>query len=249
MGWKVFRLRDIAERLDVSVILPCYNERGNIVPLVSELLQVLEEWDFEILVVDDNSPDGTADAIREAFAQDQKVRLIVRTEDRGLAKSVRAGIELARGDIVVVMDTDFNHDPAVVPLLCHVAERADIVIGSRFIFGGGMVNPWRYYASYLYNIGMRLTLGTRIDDNLSGLFAASRARISELDFDKIFFGYGDYFFRLLLKSQERKFLHIEVPAMYGSRLSGTAKTKVGSIFVKYSREVLRVLWMKLTGKW
>lgn len=229
--------------------MPCYNERNNIGPLVARLLEVLSDQQCEILVVDDNSPDGTADVVRTEFANDDRVRLIVRLKNRGLANSIRAGIEASRGGIVIVMDTDFNHNPDDVPTMYHIARSVDIVVGSRFIFGGGMPNRWRYYASYLYNIMMRLTLGTRIDDNLSGFFAASKPALMQLDFDKIFFGYGDYFFRLLLKSQERGFRHVQLPVLYQARHSGDAKTRVGGIFLQYTGEVLRILRLKATGKW
>jgi len=233
----------------ISVVLPCYNERANIGPLVARLLEVLGDQQCEILVIDDNSPDGTANVVRTDFANDDRVRLIVRTAKRGLANSIREGIETARGRIVVVMDTDFNHNPDDVPIMCHIARSVDIVVGSRFIFGGGMPNRWRYYASYIYNIAMRITLGTRIDDNLSGFFAAPREALMQLDFDRIFFGYGDYFFRLLLKSQERGFRHVQLPVLYQPRHAGYAKTQIGGIFVQYTREVLHVLWLKSTGKW
>lgn len=234
---------------EVSVVLPCYNERDNIGPLVDRLLDVLSAKAVEILIVDDNSPDGTAELVRRKFAEDPRIRLIVRSTNRGLANSVREGIEAATGKIVVVMDTDFNHSPDDVPLMCHIAERVDMVVGSRFIFGGGMPNRSRYFASYVYNLFMRLVLGTRMDDNLSGFFAAPKASLSQLDFNKIFFGYGDYFFRLLLKSQERRFRHVQVPVLYGVRRAGVAKTRIFGIFLEYTREVLRVVWMKATGRW
>ena len=233
------------------MILPTFNEKDNIVSLVEELRSRFRAADhsYELLVVDDQSPDGTGGIVAAAFAEDPAIRVIVRRANAGLAYSIREGIERSTGSIILVMDTDFNHKPKDAVLLSQVAQYVDLVIGSRFTFGGGMSNLPRYYLSYFYNIFLRLTLGTRLDDNLSGLFAVKRERIFELDFDKIFWGYGDYFFRLLLLSQRAGFLHIEVPIFYGERLGGESKTRFLEIFAKYTREVLYLVVLKALGRW
>jgi dolichol-phosphate mannosyltransferase len=235
----------------VSVVLPTFNEKDNIVALVEEL-----RWRFrarghsyEILVIDDQSPDGTASLVTRAFADDPCVHVTIRHSNRGLAYSIRQGIERSAGAIVLVMDADFNHKPADAVLLFEVAQYVDLVIGSRFIFGGGMSSLLRYYLSYFYNIFLRVTLGTRLDDNLSGLFAIKRQSMFKLDFDKIFWGYGDYFFRLLLLSQRAGFLHVEVPVFYGERLGGESKTRFLAIFARYTREVLHLMVLKVLRRW
>jgi dolichol-phosphate mannosyltransferase len=103
--------------------------------------------------------------------------------------------------------------------------------------------------SYAYNLFMRLVLGTRMDDNLSGLFAIKRAALFKLDFDKIFWGYGDYFFRLLLLSQRQRFTHMQVPVFYGERTAGDSKTRFLSVFLKYTREVVRLIFLRATKQW
>ena len=236
---------------DVSVVLPTFNEKDNIVPLVEELRSRFrdEGYSYEILVIDDQSSDGTGAAVASAFADDPGVRVTVRRKNPGLAYSIREGIERSTGAIVLVMDSDFNHKPADAVLLFQVAQYVDLVIGSRFIVGGGMSSLLRYYLSYFYNIFLRATLGTRLDDNLSGLFAIKRERMFELDFDKIFWGYGDYFFRLLLLSQRAGFLHVQVPVFYGSRLGGESKTRFLGIFARYTREVFHLVALKALGRW
>jgi len=122
----------------VSVVLPSYNEKDNIGPLVSELSAGFRRrgHSYEIIVVDDNSPDGTAEIVRRLFADQLEVKLIVRTKDRGLANSIREGMYAAQGSTILVMDTDFNHQPADAFLLFEITEHVDVSVGSRFIFGG-----------------------------------------------------------------------------------------------------------------
>ncbi len=239
----------IESKTDISVILPTYNEQGNIVPLISQLKDLLASTPKEIIVVDDDSPDGTAQRVRDAFADDEEIRLIVRHENRGLANSIREGIENASGDVIVVMDSDGNHRPEDVVMLLHVASNVDIVIGSRFIYGGGMSNRFRYYSSYLFNIFMRLAIGTRLDDNLSGFFSIHREKLFALDFDKIFWGYGDYFFRLLLLCQRQGFRLVEVPVFYGERKHDVSKTGFLRVLARYTSEVLRLILLRLLNKW
>ena len=240
-----------AARTDVSVILPTFNEKDNIVPLVEKLRSLFRASHrvYEIIVVDDSSPDGTGSTVVQAFADDPGIRLITRTEQPGLAYSIREGIERSTGAIVVVMDTDFNHKPADAVLLFEIARHVDLAIGSRFIFGGGMSSLLRYYLSYVYNLFLRVALGTRMDENLSGLFAIKRECLFALEFDKIFWGYGDYFFRLLLLSQAKRYLHVELPVHYGERRAGVSKTAFLRIFTRYTREVFRLLYLKALGKW
>lgn len=235
----------------VSVILPTYQERDNIVPLVEELRGAFAQAGvaYQIIVIDDRSPDGTAEVARTAFAGDAGVVVHVRSEKPGLAVSIRDGIERSSGSVVLVMDTDFNHKPSDALLLFQVTQFVDLTIGSRFVFGGGMSSKSRYFLSYIYNIFMRILLGTRMDDNLSGMFAIRRAALSKLEFDKIFWGYGDYFFRLLLLSQRNQLTHVQIPIFYGERVAGESKTRFLNVFGKYTKEVLRLFFLKAMNRW
>lgn len=88
-----------------------------------------------------------------------------------------------------------------------------------------------------------------MDENLSGLFAIRRECLFALDFDRIFWGYGDYFFRLLLRSQAKHFVHVELPVFYGERAGGVSKTHALRIFARYTKEVFYLMALKATGKW
>jgi len=225
----------------VSVILPTYNEADNIVPLIHELKRHLA-IPHEILVVDDSSPDRTAQVAQEAFANDPSVRVRVRHQDRGLATAIREGIECSQGQKLLVMLTDFNHDPALVGQLVDLSAGADMVIGSRFCPGGGMATRWRYYCSLIYSrwfVGP--LLGTRVRDNLCGYYIIHRDKVMQLPLGKIFYGYGDYFFRLLWYLKKAGGSILEVPAFYRARPSGKSKSNLPGMLLRYTWEVVK-LW-------
>jgi dolichol-phosphate mannosyltransferase len=225
----------------VSVVLPAFNEAGNIVDLIRGVATVIPEaYTYEIIVVDDNSADGTYRLVCDTFADEPRVRAILRTLDRGLAKSIRAGIEQVSGDYVVVMDTDFTHDPKEIPNLLHVVKICDIASGSRFCAGGRMSDTQHYLISLAYNWMLRIVLRTQIQDNSGGFFVARRDALFSLPFDEIFFGYGDYFFRLLHFAQKARLKIIEIPAEYLARSHGQSKSHWLSMFVGYTRAAVRL---------
>jgi len=116
----------------------------------------------------------------------------------------------------------------------------DLVTGSRFTVGGGMEEYGRYRLSFLFNFFCRLVLGTKLQDHLSGFFAARRESILELDLDDIFDGYGDYFIRLLVGALARGSTVLEVPVYYAARSSGESKTKFLRTLAQYTRAVVRL---------
>jgi dolichol-phosphate mannosyltransferase len=232
----------------VSVVLPTYNERDGIVELVNEVLAVsrAKRLEVEVVVVDDDSPDGTAAHLTDVFHGEPAVRVCVRQEDRGLASAIRRGIAEGRGDVVVVMDSDGNHDPALLPLMVRCAEEFDVVIGSRYVLGGGMpYSASRYWGSYAFNVMIRTVLGLRVHDSLSGYLAFRRSLLDRLDPDRIFYGYGDYAIRLLHQLVRRGGRVLEIPTVYGLRKGGESKTRVLAYFWTYLASVLR---LRLTGR-
>lgn len=225
--------------MQVSVILPTYRERDNIVDLIDAIEANLPDLETEVIVVDDNSPDGTADVVRERMkCPTLPIRLFVRTDERGLATAIKFGLRQATGDMVVVMDTDFNHDPKMIPQMVKFLEYYDVIIGSRFVMGGGMEDQFRYNYSFLYNLFVRLVLHTQVQDNLSGFFAMSREKLMLLDLDRIFRGYGEYFIRLLFVSWRKGFRLLEVPVFYVLRRHGTSKSQFFKMLLDYTRCVL-----------
>ncbi len=235
--------------MKASIILPTYNEKDNICELIPAIFKALPPpAEFEVVVVDDNSPDGTAEAVRQNFEADPRVKLCVRTEDRGLATAIRYGVEHSDGEILVFMDTDFNHDPAILPQMIKFLEYYDIIIGSRFVMAGGMEDRFRQFSSRIYNYAIRLLFGTPIHDNLSGFFSIYREKLMSMDLDQIYYGYGDYFIRLLMVSHKRGYNMLEIPVFYRLRMHGHSKTQFFSIFVKYTRAMITLRLKLWTGK-
>lgn len=232
----------------ISVILPTYNEKDSIIDLIEKIKRIssANEIDCEIIVVDDDSPDGTSQLVRKNFTGNNKVKLIVREKERGLATAIKTGLLKACGEIVVLMDTDFNHDPHDIPRLLVHCKDFDFVVGSRYVPGGGMLtSKFRFIASYLFNLFIRVILLVPIKDNLSGFLVFRKEIIKEFDLDKIFYGYGDYCIRLLYLARKKGFKIKEVPVIYKFRHGGESKTRFTKHFAEYILTVLRLRVLKI----
>ena len=232
---------------EVSLILPTYNESGNILFLIEAAHKHLLPWEHEILVVDDNSSDGTYELVRKS--QFPFVRAILREKDPSLAKSIRCGLENARGNILIVMDSDFNHKPEDLPFMVSALQYYDLAIGTRYLYGGSMPSLWRYHCSWLFNIFVRFTTRGHITDNLSGVFSIKREILNSLDCGNIFYGYGEYFIRMLSYLQQKNIRIVQFPSAYGSRLSGQGNSALLKTFWIYLVETLKLAWkVRFTGK-
>ncbi len=224
----------------VSVVLPTYNERGNILKLLAELRRNLKAAALvtEIIVVDDGSPDGTGNAVKKAYRGKRGVRVVIRGE-KGLATAVKKGIEMAKGDVILVMDTDFSHDPGLALNLIRWCGKYDVVVGSRYVSGGGMENKTREVFSRMFNeLWVRPVLGSSLHDNLSGFFAIKREALKKLDHEKIFFGYGEYFCRLIYYGLGKGLRFKELACFYKERTRGISKSNLVMMFWSYTIAVL-----------
>jgi dolichol-phosphate mannosyltransferase len=168
----------------VSVVVPCYNERDNIVPMVAALDAALAGLIWEVIFVDDDSPDGTAAIARRLADTDTRVRCIRRVGRRGLASAVIEGALAASGAVIAVLDGDMQHDETRLPAMFSLLESgADIVVGSRKLAGGsseGLSSPMRVWLS---GQGIRLAQSltrTSLTDPMSGFFALRRSLFDRL---------------------------------------------------------------------
>lgn len=226
--------------MKISVILPTYNEKNNILLLVDEILKNLSKFkEKEILIIDDNSPDGTYKICKENL-NNNFIKVFLRTEDKGLAKSIRFGIEKSSGDKIIVMDTDHTHDPKYLGILLNLSEQFDIVIGSRFFEGGKMAATTHHYLSYIFNVFLRILLRTGVKDNLGGFFCINKKSLKDLNFDKIFTGYGEYFLRLIFFLKKKNVKLNEVGVIYNLRYKDKSKSNFFKLLFQYTFEALKL---------
>lgn len=225
----------------VSIILPTYCEAKNIVPLVQAIQNSLLNTKKEILIVDDYSPDNTAGIARKRFGKDKSIKIYIRKR-RGLAGAILFGLKKARGKYVCVMDTDFNHDPKELPKMMKILNNADLVVGSRYVKGGGMENRLRNYLSRIYNRIIKFVLHLPTCDNLSGFFMAKREKLTYLLNAQIFQGYGDYFIRFLYQANKQGLKIREIPVYYKNRIHGVSKSKFTSMLSEYSGTVFELIF-------
>ncbi len=168
--------------MDVSIIIPTYNEEPNIEPVLVELFGILSEAsdiDAEVIYVDDNSPDGTADEI-ERLKDRFPVKVIKRSGKLGLGTAVLAGFAASSRSYLAVMDGDMSHDPRVLPDLIRGLESHDIMVASRFA-SGSTVEDWGPLRKLISVVGVSITkILTGVSDPLSGYFALRRSVLTEI---------------------------------------------------------------------
>ena len=225
---------------NLSIVLPTYNEKDNIIDLINKIKDVIQNHSYEIIVVDDNSPDDTFEVCKKYFTNDENIKIILRKANYGLANSIREGIENAKGEYVVIMDTDFTHDPDLIKQMLSINTKYNIISGSRFCKGGSMESTMHSILSRVYNKMIKFILQTKIEDNLGGFFCIERENLNQLPFDKIFYGYGDYYFRLLYFAKQKNFSIVEIPARYTTRTRGKSKSKFFQMAYKYFIEVIKL---------
>ena len=164
---------------ELSIIVPTFNERDNVAELTGRLDQCLEHRSWEVIFVDDDSPDGTADLVRELAADDCRVRCIQRIGRRGLSSACIEGMLATSAPYLAVIDADLQHDERLLPKMLDVLERgeADIVVGSRYAAGGdiGEWSPWRARISRLATRLSRGLVPEDLTDPMSGFFMMRRS--------------------------------------------------------------------------
>lgn len=234
--------------MKLAIVLPTYNEEKNIANIMQQIIAATEEEtsDFEIIVVDDSN-DQTAARIREAFAHDSRVRVLVRPPESrtGLATAIRLGIEAARGDSILLMDSDGNHSPAYIPLMLSAHHFHDIVSGSRYVWGGDMLGPrLRYWGSYILNLIIRTILRLKTRDSLSGFVVFRRSLLAGLNYDKAFQGFGEFYISMLFHFKQQAASLIEIPVVYQARAGDQSKMKFFAYTLTY---LWRIIGIRLFG--
>ena len=216
-----------ADERSVSIIIPTYNERENIEQVVERCRDALAEYRFEIVVIDDDSPDGTWRFVEDEYEGLEAVRVVRRTEDSGLATAVSRGFDEATYELCAVIDADLQHPPEKLPeLIAAFDSGADIVIGSRHVPGGGVENWSRFRrlvsrgAMTIAKLALPPTRG--ISDPMSGFFAVRREILTGVSLAPT--GYK-ILLEILLKCDYDRV--VEVPYVFTERERGESKLSAG----------------------
>lgn len=226
----------------ISIVVPTYNE-AQTVPVLARRLQVaLGEGDWELVVVDDGSPDGTAD-IAAGLAPDLPVRVVRRPGKLGLASAVMAGWAEAHGDVLVVMDADLSHPPESVPALVEMLRSgADMAVGSRYVRGGGVVD-WPLRRRIVSRVACLMGNAlVPVRDATSGFFAVRRAVIEGVRLNPIGFKIG---FEVIARGRHRRV--VEVPYTFRDREHGASKFGTREI-LNYGLQLAQVARDRVLGR-
>ena len=234
----------IDENGQISIIIPTYNESKNIIKILHSIGEILpKNVPTQAIVVDDNSPDGTGKLVEDYLKNvkkmaDYTIEIIHRKAKEGLGSAILKGIQQARGDTIVVMDSDFSHPPQIIPKLIESIKKYqyDIVVASRYI-KGGKIQGWslkRKILSKFATIIAKKGLGVQTRDPMSGFFAFKKSLIKGLSLDAIGF---KILLEILVKTKGVRVK--EIPYTFQNRQLGSSKISI-SVIRDYVKSVLRL---------
>ncbi len=228
--------------MKVSLIIPTYNEAKTIPILIPKVCRYLKKYQYEIIVVDDNSPDRTWE-VAKRLPKKYKVKVIRRMKDKGLSQAVIAGFGVAKGDIIGVIDADLSHPPEKIPKLIEQLTKhgADMTIGSRLI-EGGRVEDWPAIRKFI-SFGARLLARplTPVKDIMSGFFFIKREVISNVDLHPRGYKIG---LEIIIKGNIKKIT--EIPIIFRNREVGESKLDMKTNFL-YLLHVIDLYMYKFLG--
>ena len=221
----------------ILVILPTYDEAGNVLDLIRQVLS--QDPRIDVLVVDDASPDGTANLVKEIRASEPRVHLLERPAKLGLGTAYLAGFRFgldAGHSLIFTMDCDFSHNPSYLPRMITELAECDVVVGSRYIEGGGIENwPWyRLVLSKFANLYARTLLGLQIRDCTAGFRGYHREVLEVVDpFQVRSSGYS-FLEEMAWRVTRFGFRMAEIPIVFEQRKAGSSKIE--------SQEIYRAAW-------
>ena len=223
------------------VIVPTFNERENIRRLVNSVLR--QDGRIEMLIVDDGSPDGTGEIVKEIQASDSRVHLLERPKKMGLGTAYIAGFRWALErdyDYVLEMDADFSHDPGHLPQFLSAIEDSDLVLGSRYQQGRVTVVNWpisRLILSYSANLYARFVTGLPVWDATGGFKCFRRSVLEAIDFDRVRSNGYAFQIEMSYRAWKRNFRITEIPIVFVDRTEGTSKMSKSIV-----REAIWMVW-------
>lgn len=233
------------------VIVPTYNEKLNIPTLTEAVLA--KDSRIEMLIVDDNSPDGTGDMVEALTRTNPRIHLLRRGSKLGLGTAYLAGFTWALDrdyEYIIEMDADFSHDPAHLPQLLEAAQTADFVLGSRYLDGNVTVVNWpmkRLLLSYFANVYARIVTGMQLWDATGGFKCFHRRVLQAIDLNDVRSnGYG-FQIEMSFRAFAKGFKGVEIPIVFTDRTHGESKMHKG-IVREAVLMVWRLRWWKITGR-
>jgi len=222
------------------IVIPTYNELATIDAILDAILE--QNLGLDVLIVDDNSPDGTAQRVKARLGNDSRVKLIERTGKMGLGTAYVAGFKyaIANGyEIVFEMDADFSHDPKELPRLLEKIQGYDFVLGSRYINGISVVN-WplrRLLLSYFASHYTRCVTGMPIHDPTGGFKCFRIEVLKAIDLDRIRSGGYSFQIEMNFKAWKKGFKYVEIPIIFVDRRVGSSKMSKAIV-----REAVFMVW-------
>lgn len=231
-------------------MIPTYNERENIGNLLQEILS-LKIPDLHVIVVDDNSPDGTSGVVKNLANEHPEIELLLRIKDRGRGSAGIAGFKYAleRGaDYVVEMDADFSHQPKYIPSFLKAIQEADMVIGSRAVAGGKDINRGiaRRVITFLAGIYVRILLGLKIRDVSSGYRCFKRKVLEAIEMDSMISTGPSIVSEVFYRAHLKGFSIREIPIEFADRTHGETKLN-HTILIKTLLMVLKFKQLNKKG--
>ncbi len=227
----------------IMIVLPTYNEKDNLEKMIARLMEL--PYDIHVLVVDDNSPDGTGDIADRLAKENDKINVLHRQGKLGLGSAYIAGFKwtLKNTNIqyIMEMDCDFSHDPNYIPQLVEpvIKGEADLVLGSRYVNGVNVVN-WplkRLLLSYFASIYTRIITGLPVHDATGGFKCFSRKVLEKIDLDKIKSDGYSFQIEMNFYAWKKGFRIKEVPIIFVDRLAGVSKMNKGIVY-----EAIWMVW-------
>jgi dolichol-phosphate mannosyltransferase len=222
------------------IIIPTYNEIDNIGRIIPVVLS--QHDSLQVLVVDDNSPDGTAGLVQQMAEKDERIHLLSRPGKMGLGTAYVAGFRYAveqEYDHVMEMDADFSHDPKEIPNFLTAIRDNDLVLGSRYIHGVNVIN-WplrRLFLSYGANLYTRIITGIPVKDSTGGFKCFRREVLEKLDLDRIDSNGYAFQIEVNFKAWKHGFRIREIPIIFTDRTEGTSKMSNRIV-----REAIWIVW-------
>lgn len=223
-----------------SIILPSFKEVKNLNLLIDKIFSISKK--FEIIIVDDFSNDGTLEMLKDKKKLFKNIKYLIRYKNKSLSRSIYEGILLTSKRNIIVMDCDFNHNPKDILKLIKNFEKKklDFISGSRFKNVNLKKLKTRFIFSFFYCLILSKFLGFKSTDSLSGFFIIKKNILQKMNLRKIFYGYGDYFFRLIYYINKKSKKLDEIQINYGNRIYGSSKTNFLGVFLKYTKEAIKL---------